>query len=601
MRICGATGRRSMSKLTALTAAAATAATLTVGAAAPAALQPVAAAETAAYITGPLPSLLDVLGVDINQLIAGVIPPEIQSIINLLGVDGFTTIPPSARGINDTINALGFQVISVPFVGPVIRTRVGVVAGVGGGAYATNRAYRALISSASGRPWDGFDPLLPASPTNQTNLVLAFVLNPERPNGGILTRFAPVLKVFGLDAYTPPAGEVTSTGIRLNTTTIDLTWAYAPNSDFPVTLNPFAVANSLFAALPTNLMGGFTIAGDNLTEAATAIGLFVGGAVVGTAPVGRSYYFTLNPNDLPLVEPLRLPSRIVNLLTGWHLPTPIADALEPAAKILANIGYTDVVTPMDLANDPALVAAGYQPYDRTFSPAEMSTLTPLYSRAPLTFDEWLRVPGDVLTALIVGIVDSIRNVVSAHTWRDAFATNPGETMGDRIAALDPAESAQSALEPVFTAVKGASEATEPGDGQRGARRSATAVSMPASDDHEPLQPAAPGDGGDDDAVGTAGDVAIVDAATEGGASDETIEDEPTEHGATEEDATEDEVRDMFRADLSGSGGHVGAGHPSADESSPGSSASEDDASEAGVDVRRPASEAGSAGSDESAA
>lgn len=475
MRTSGAIRRRGMTRLTALTAAAVTAATVTVsaGAMAPAAMQATAAAENAAYLTGPLPSLLDVLGVDINQLIAGVIPPDIQAIINLLGVDGFTTIPWSAQGINNTVDDLAFQVISVPFVGPIARTRVGVVAGVGAGAYATNRAYRALISSASGRPWEGFDPLLPASPTNQTNLVLAFVLNPERPNGGILTRFAPLLKVFGFDAYTPPAGEVTSTGIRLNASTVDVTWAYAPNSDFPVTLNPFAVANSLFAALPTNLMGGFDVAGDNLSDAATAIGLFVGGAVVGTAPVGRPYYFTLNPNDLPLVEPLRLPSRIINLITGWQLPTPIADALEPAARILANVGYTDVVTPMDLANDPQLVAAGYQPYDRTFSAADAATPTPLYSRAPLTFDEWLRVPGDVLTALIVGIVDSIRNIVSVQTWRDAFSAKPGETVGERIAALDPTEAVESALEPVVTAMNG--DAQSAGEGLPAATASATAA------------------------------------------------------------------------------------------------------------------------------
>ena len=490
MRTSGAIRRRSRTRVTALTAAAVTAATLTVsaGVVAPAAMQPTATAENAAYLTGPLPSLLDVLGVDINQLIAGVIPPDIQAIINLLGVDGFITIPTSAQGINNTIDDLDFQVISVPFVGPIVRTRVGVVAGVGAGAYATNRAYRALISSASGRPWEGFDPLLPATPTNETNLVLAFVLNPERPNGGILTRFAPVLKVFGFDAYTPPAGEVTSTGIRLNTTTVDVTWAYAPNSDFPVTLNPFAVANSLFAALPTNLMGGFDVAGDSLSDAATAIGLFVGGAVVGTAPVGRPYYFTLNPNDLPLVEPLRLPSRIVNLLTGWHLPTPIADALEPAAKILANVGYTDVVTPMDLANDPQLVAAGYQPYDRTFSPADAATPTPLYSRAPLTFDEWLRVPGDVLTALIVGIVDSIRNIVSVQTWRDAFSAKPGETVGERIAALDPTAAVESALEPVITAMNG--DAQSAGDGLRATNPPAATASDTAAGDEALRQPAA---------------------------------------------------------------------------------------------------------------
>lgn len=549
MRTSGAILRRSVTRLTAATAAAVTAATLTVsaGAMAPAAMQPRAAAENAAYITGPLPSLLDILGVDINQLIAGVIPPDIQAIINLLGVDGFVTIPASAQGINNTIDDLDFQVISVPIVGPIVRTRVGVVAGVGAGAYATNRAYRALISSASGQPWEGFDPLLPASPTNQTNLVLAFVLNPERPNGGILTRFAPVLKVFGFDAYTPPAGEVTSTGIRLNASTVDVTWGYAPNSDFPVTLNPFAVANSLFAALPTNLMGGFTIAGDNLSDAATAIGLFVGGAVVGTAPVGRPYYFTLNPNDLPLVEPLRLPSRIINLLTGWHLPTPIADALQPAARILANVGYTDVVTPMDLANDPQLVAAGYQPYDRTFSPTDMATPTPLYSRAPLTFDEWLRVPGDVLTALIVGIVDSIRNIVSVDTWRDAFSATPGETVGERIAALDPTDAVESALEPVITAMKG--DPPSAGDDQPAANRLAAAASATASGDEGLGQPA-----GDHPSTGASEETVPADVSADSAAAIDAAVDVSAEDVVSDEDAA-DEL-----AAVTGAAGNLAAEH-----------------------------------------
>ena len=56
------------------------------------------------------------------------------------------------------------------------------------------------------------------------------------------------------------------------------------------------------------------------------------------------------PNDLPLLEPLRLPSRILNALfdavgVPVHLGTPLADALQPALTILVNTGYTDVQTP----------------------------------------------------------------------------------------------------------------------------------------------------------------------------------------------------------------------------------------------------------------
>ncbi len=193
-------------------------------------------------------------------------------------------------------------------------------------------------------------------------------------------------------------------------------------SDFPVTLNPFAVVNSVFAGLPTNLLGGFTVAGDDPATALPAVGVWLGLAALGTAPAGSSYYFTLNPNDLPLLEPLRLPVRIINAITGWNLPTPIADALQPAAKILVNIAYTDVVTPADIAANPSL-ADDYEPYDRTFSPAELSIPTPLYSRWPLTFDEYLRVPGDTLTALLTGIVYEIRDLTDHSPEEATFSIN----------------------------------------------------------------------------------------------------------------------------------------------------------------------------------
>ena len=117
-------------------------------------------------------------------------------------------------------------------------TRTGFVIGLGWGSFATSRAYQALRSSAAGDTWHGYDPLEPASPTNQTNLILALLLNPGRPNGGALARLADVAGWFGIDTVTPPAGAVTSPGIRLNTLTVDATWAYQPASDFPVTLEP---------------------------------------------------------------------------------------------------------------------------------------------------------------------------------------------------------------------------------------------------------------------------------------------------------------------------------------------------------------------------
>ena len=121
-----------------------------------------------------------------------------------------------------------------------------------------------------------------------------------------------------------------------------------------------------------------------------------------------------------------------------------------------------MVTPTDLADNPALVAQGLQPYDRTFDPAELSIPTPLYSRLPLTFDEYLRVPGDVLTALIVGIVDSIRNVLDPATWQEAFNREPEETtLNERLAAIDPDKVLAKTLAPVTDAIASATVSTTP--------------------------------------------------------------------------------------------------------------------------------------------
>lgn len=448
-----------MKKMTVMAAAAATAATLTVGgmATAPPEMQPKAEASSAVYTTGPIFGLLDALGIDIGTLL----PAEIQSVLAALGVQDIGNLPANSVDINNALNDIDFTVLSV-LGRPFARTRTGFVIGLGWGSFATSRAYQALRSSAAGDTWDGYHPLEPASPTNQTNLILALLLNPGRANGGALARLADVAGWFGIDTVTPPAGAVPGSGIRLNTLTVDATWAYQPASDFPVTLNPFSVANSLFAFLPTNLLGGFTVQGDSPTSVAASLAAFLAGAALGQSPDGRAFYLTLVPNDLPLVEPLRLPSRIINLLTGWDLPTPIADAFEPAAKILANIGYTDVVTPTDLADNPALVALGLQPYDRTFDPAELSIPTPLYSRLPLTFDEYLRVPGDVLTALIVGIVDSIRNVLDPATWQEAFNREPEETtLNERLAVIDPDKVLAKTLAPVTDAIASATVSTTP--------------------------------------------------------------------------------------------------------------------------------------------
>lgn len=137
-------------------------------------------------------------------------------------------------------------------------------------------------------------------------------------------------------------------------------------------LDPFAIANSLLSILPINLLfGGFTTVADT-----TSI---------------NNPYITLVPNDLALLEPLRLPVQLINLVFGTNLQTPLANALQPALQILVNIGYPDVVPPAQGGT-----------YNRTFT--DNGTPIPFLSVSTLTPAEALAVPGDVVRALITDSV-----------------------------------------------------------------------------------------------------------------------------------------------------------------------------------------------------
>jgi len=243
--------------------------------------------------------------------------------------------------------------------------------------------------------------------------------------------------------------------LKLNTATLDVTWAYDLFSDFPVTLNPFSLVNSLLTFLPVNLAGGVSLKALDTTAAGVNVASVLGilnrlsGGIAGVDD-GQAWYGTLLPNDLPILEPLRLPSRLINAVFGTSLGTPFADALQPAFTILVNTGYSDVVTPADIAADPTL-ADTYQPYDRTFLTS--ATPEPFLSVNPLTPAEWVQVPGDVVRALFTGFGDvffpsapatppasvmpSLAPSVSAARTLAAAETQP-DVVADDAAATDPA-------------------------------------------------------------------------------------------------------------------------------------------------------------------
>ena len=403
-------GRRSAAKIAVVGAAVATAATVAVGAAPSASALDV---NQQVYTAGPLLNLLPLLGVDTIPISLGNLPVVGETTLIL----DFAPIGYDSQNIYNTINALPFakrgafssiydRVIGAPADPP---TQFPAVLGSGIGTRNLVDSYRAQISSVNGNTPPGYTPFQPvpgANPT-QTNQALLYLRNPLRPNGGIDARFAPILNLFGVDTTLPAAGVNTGTGLKLNTATLDVTWAYDLFSDFPVTLNPFSLVNSLLTFLPVNLAGGVSLKGLDATAAGVNVASVLGiinrlsGGIAGVDD-GQAFYGTLLPNDLPILEPLRLPSRLINAVFGTDLGTPFADALQPAFTILVNTGYSDVVTPADIAADPTL-ADTYQPYDRTFLTS--ATPEPFLSVNPLTPAEWLQVPGDVVRALFTGFGD----------------------------------------------------------------------------------------------------------------------------------------------------------------------------------------------------
>jgi len=475
--------RKPATKMALMGVTAATAAAVAVGSAPLASAAPLYI-DQQVLTAGPLVNLLPALGItSVGPIDLGAIPiyaPDGAFLTLQLSPIAFDT-----QNIYNTVNALPFK-RRTGFLGANanffdrVYSLTGATAGQfpailssGIGTGNTVQAYRTQIATVlnNGTAPNGYTPYQPSAINNvpnQTNQELLLLRNTYRPNGGLQARFAPLLSIFGVDTAMPAPGFVTSPNgqIKLNTGTVDLTWAYDPISDFPVTLNPFAIVNSLLAGLPTNLVGGldqsigdpsgivFTNAdGDvaNLTglglSVASVLGILnrIAGSSTGIGvDEGKAFYGAIVPNDLPLLEPLRLPSRLINAVFGTNLGTPFADALQPAFEILVNTGYSDVITPNNLdtcaskcntADAQTYAQLGYTAYDRSFLTPAVSE--PFLSVNPLTPAEWVQVPGDVVKALVGGFASVfapglVPPVATTPSVRAASTAAPG------IAAETPA-------------------------------------------------------------------------------------------------------------------------------------------------------------------
>lgn len=171
---------------------------------------------------------------------------------------------------------------------------------------------------------------------------LSFVLvaNPNRPDGGLLSRFTGLsipLMGFTFNGATPANLYPT----------VDYAIQYDGAADFPqYPLNLLATANAL---------AGFAYIHPSYALSAAQ---FASGVVQPVSPDSLTTYILIPTHDLPLLNPLRAIPFVGN---------PLADLVQPDLRVLVELGYDrtayqDVPTPAGLFPhvDPAMLAAQLQ-------------------------------------------------------------------------------------------------------------------------------------------------------------------------------------------------------------------------------------------------
>ena len=167
--------------------------------------------------------------------------------------------------------------------------------------------------------------LTTASPEVKSRLEFVMIGNPNRPNGGLLSRFhplsVPVLE-FSANGATP-----TDTGIK----TTDIAFQYDIAADFPrYPLNPFALLNSLIGI---DVHGSYTTTRNGYTE------LELQQAIDNPAnrqTFGDTTYITIPTKDLPLVQPIRQFGAAQGISA---ITEPLVAMIEPTLRVLVELGY----------------------------------------------------------------------------------------------------------------------------------------------------------------------------------------------------------------------------------------------------------------------
>jgi hypothetical protein len=163
------------------------------------------------------------------------------------------------------------------------------------------------------------------SAADKRRLTFELLANPNRPNGGLLQRFAP-LTIPILD-LTASGATPTNTGI----TTIDIAFQYDPIADFP--------------RYPLNLLADLnTLAGNGIHSSyMTGLNSYTEAELIQAVndPANRqtyqdTAYVTIPAKHLPLVVPLLAFGKATGLSA---LTTPIVDLVELTLKVLVKLGY----------------------------------------------------------------------------------------------------------------------------------------------------------------------------------------------------------------------------------------------------------------------
>jgi hypothetical protein len=156
-------------------------------------------------------------------------------------------------------------------------------------------------------------------------IVLVLAANPNRPNGGLLERIAPVtIPVIGL---TGTGATPTTSGIN----TTDIAFQYDGIADFPrYPLNILAILNVIAGAdIHSSYMSGPR--GYTEGELLDAIN-----DPVNRQTYGDTTYITIPAKQLPLLDPLRQFGAATGQ-SAWT--TPLADLAEPTLRVLVELGY----------------------------------------------------------------------------------------------------------------------------------------------------------------------------------------------------------------------------------------------------------------------